>query len=60
MIADILPKEQRQEGFGILRVVGNMAWLVGPTVGGFVARSSFFALFVIGGDRCSWPACSTC
>ena len=47
MIADILPREQRQEGFGILRVVGNMAWLVGPTVGGFVARSSFFALFVI-------------
>ena len=47
MIADILPKDQRQEGFGILRVVGNMAWLVGPTVGGFVARSSFFALFVI-------------
>jgi MFS family permease len=47
MIADILPKEQRQEGFGILRVVGNMAWLVGPTVGGFIARTSFFALFVI-------------
>lgn len=47
MIADILPKEQRQEGFGILRVVGNMAWLVGPTVGGIVARTSFFALFVI-------------
>lgn len=47
MIADILPKEQRQEGFGILRVVGNMAWLLGPTIGGFVARSSFFALFVI-------------
>ena len=47
MIADILPKEQRQEGFGVLRVVGNMAWLVGPTVGGFVARTSFFALFVI-------------
>ena len=47
MIADILPKEQRQEGFGILRVVGNMAWLVGPTVGGFVARTSFFALFAI-------------
>lgn len=47
MIADILGKEQRQEGFGILRVVGNMAWLVGPTVGGFVARKSFLALFVI-------------
>jgi predicted MFS family arabinose efflux permease len=47
MVADILGKEQRQEGFGILRVVGNMAWLVGPTIGGFVARTSFFALFVI-------------
>ena len=47
MVADILAKEQRQEGFGILRVVGNMAWLVGPTVGGFVAQSSFFALFVL-------------
>lgn len=47
MIADILPPARRHEGFGILRVVGNMAWLVGPTVGGFVARSSFFALFVI-------------
>ncbi len=47
MIADILPDKQRQEGFGILRVVGNMAWIIGPTVGGFVAGKSFFALFVM-------------
>lgn len=47
MIADILPEHQRQEGFGILRVVGNMTWLIGPTIGGFVATRSFFALFVI-------------
>ncbi len=47
MIADILPETQRQEGFGILRVVGNMAWIIGPTIGGFVANRSFFALFVI-------------
>lgn len=46
MIADILPEKQRQEGFGILRVVGNMAWIIGPTIGGFVADRSFFALFV--------------
>ena len=46
MIADILPEEQRQEGFGILRVVGNMSWIIGPTIGGFVANRSFFALFV--------------
>ena len=47
MIADILPEKQRQEGFGVLRVVGNMAWIVGPTIGGFVANKSFLALFVI-------------
>jgi MFS family permease len=46
MIADILPEQQRQEGFGIMRVVRNMAWIVGPTVGGLVASKSFFALFV--------------
>lgn len=47
MIADILPEKKRQEGFGILRVVGNMAWIVGPTIGGFLANQSFFLLFVI-------------
>ena len=47
MIADILPEEKRQEGFGILRVVGNLAWIIGPTIGGFVANIDFFYLFVI-------------
>jgi MFS family permease len=47
MIADILPEAKRQEGFGILRVVGNFAWIIGPTVGGFVANINFFYLFVI-------------
>ncbi|MCG3210660.1 MAG: Multidrug resistance protein MdtH [Anaerolineae bacterium] len=47
MIADILPEKQRQEGFGILRVAGNMAWIVGPSIGGFVANKSFFTLFVL-------------
>ena len=47
MIADILPEAQRQEGFGLLRVVANLAWIIGPTIGGFVASRSFFALFVM-------------
>lgn len=47
MIADILPERQRQEGFGILRVVGNFAWIIGPTIGGFLANKNFFYLFVI-------------
>jgi MFS family permease len=47
MVADLLPEEKRQEGFGILRVVGNMAWIIGPTIGGFIAARSYFALFVL-------------
>jgi MFS family permease len=47
MIADILPEDKRQEGFGILRVVGNMAWIVGPTIGGFIANRSYLGLFIL-------------
>jgi MFS family permease len=47
MIADILPEKRRQEGFGILRVVGNLAWMIGPTIGGFLADINFFYLFLI-------------
>lgn len=47
MIADILPEKQRQEGFGVLRVVGNLAWIIGPTIGGFLANFDFFYLFVV-------------
>jgi MFS family permease len=47
MIADILPENQRQEGFGILRVVGNLSWIIGPTIGGVVANINFLYLFII-------------
>ena len=47
MIADILPEKQRQEGFGIMRVVGNLAWIIGPTIGGILANINFFYLFLI-------------
>lgn len=47
MVADLLPDKQRAEGFGILRVVSNFSWILGPTIGGFVANRSYFALFVI-------------
>ena len=46
MLADILPEKKRQEGFGILRVVFNYAWIFGTALGGFIAARSFFALFV--------------
>lgn len=46
MVADILPEEQRTEGFGLLYVMANLAWIIGPSIGGFVANRSYFALFV--------------
>lgn len=47
MLADVLPESKRQEGYGILRVVFNYAWIVGTALGGLIATRSFFALFVI-------------
>jgi MFS family permease len=47
MIADILPEKQRPTGFGIMRVAGNFTWIIGPTIGGFVASHSYLALFII-------------
>jgi MFS family permease len=47
MIADILPEEQRSEGFGIMRVVTNLAWIVGPSIGGLLAARSYLLLFVL-------------
>jgi MFS family permease len=46
MVADILPPEKRSEGFGILRVTANFAWIIGPTIGGFLASFNFLYLFL--------------
>ena len=47
MVADILPEEKRSEGFGMLRVSGNLAWIIGPMIGGFLAAQSYLLLFVL-------------
>ena len=47
MVADMLPEETRTEGFGMLRVAGNLAWIFGPTIGGFVAGRSYLMLFIL-------------
>ncbi len=46
MVADILPEEQRSEGFGVMRVVANLAWIIGPTIGGLLAAQSYMLLFL--------------
>ncbi|MBN2499684.1 MAG: MFS transporter, partial [Anaerolineales bacterium] len=40
------PEEKRAEGFGILRVVANLSWIIGPTIGGLVFTRSPLVLFV--------------
>jgi MFS family permease len=46
MIADILPADKRAEGFGMMRVISNFAWIIGPTIGGFLASYNFLYLFL--------------
>lgn len=47
MVADMLPEEKRAEGYGVLRVVANLAWIGGPTIGGLLAHRSYLLLFVL-------------
>ena len=47
MMADILPEDKRQEGFGITRVAFNFSWIFGTALGGLIASHSFLALFII-------------
>jgi MFS family permease len=46
MIADILPEEKRAQGYGIIRVAFNLAVVIGPVIGGFIAARSYLALFI--------------
>ncbi len=46
MVADLLPEKQRADGFGILRVVMNLAVTIGPAVGGLLAAQSYMLLFI--------------
>jgi MFS family permease len=45
MVADLLPPEKRTQGFGILRVVANLAVAIGPAIGGVLAAKSYLLLF---------------
>lgn len=46
MVADLLPEEKRAQGFGILRIVANLAVTIGPAIGGLLAAQSYLLLFI--------------
>lgn len=47
MIADLLTEEKQAEGFGVFRVVHNLAVTIGPAMGGLLAAQSYLLLFVL-------------
>ena len=47
MVTDVLPEDKRIDGFGILRVIANLAVAIGPAIGGFLAARSYTLLFII-------------
>lgn len=46
MIADLLPPEQHASGYGISRISHNLAVVIGPMLGGFLASIAYVWLFV--------------
>lgn len=46
MVADLLPKEKRAQGYGVLRVAFNLSAAIGPAIGGFIAGYSYLFLFL--------------
>lgn len=47
MVADLLPEEKRAGGFGMHRVIHNLAYAIGPALGGLLASRSYQLLFII-------------
>ena len=46
MVADLLPPEQRADGYGLMRIIMNLAMTIGPAIGGFMAARSYLTLFI--------------
>ena len=46
-VADVLTEDKRVDGFGIMRVIYNLAVVIGPAIGGFLAARSYTILFIL-------------
>jgi MFS family permease len=45
MMADMLPAEERNQGYSILRMVNNAGIAIGPAIGGFIVTQSYAVAF---------------
>ena len=47
VVADLLPENKRAEGYGIIRVVFNVAVIIAPPIAGLLVTRSYLMLFIV-------------
>lgn len=47
VVADLLPPDKRAEGYGIIRVVFNVAVIIAPPIAGLLIAHSYLTLFLV-------------
>jgi len=47
VVADLLPVEKRAEGYGIIRVIFNIAVIIAPPIAGLLISNSYLTLFIV-------------
>jgi len=46
IVADVIAPDKRNEVYGVMRVVMNIAWAVGPALGGLIVHGGYYLLFL--------------
>jgi len=47
VVADLLPPDKRAEGYGIIRVIFNLAVIIAPPIAGLLISHSYLTLFIV-------------
>src|SRR5512132_476547 len=47
VVADLLPPDKRAAGYGIIRVIFNMAVIIAPAIAGLLIARSYILLFIV-------------
>lgn len=47
VVADLLPPDKRAEGYGIIRVIFNVAVIIAPPIAGLLIANSYLTLFIV-------------
>ena len=47
VVADLLPPDKRAEGYGIIRIIFNLAVIIAPPIAGLLIARSYLTLFIV-------------